>query len=58
MTLRWTEHAAIDLESIANYLFDHAPDRAEDLVNRIYAAPADLLTFPLARPAGQEAGNA
>ncbi|MCX6593234.1 MAG: type II toxin-antitoxin system RelE/ParE family toxin [Acidobacteria bacterium] len=57
MTLRWTAEAARDLERIANYLFDHAPDRAEDLVNRIYNAPADLLTFPHRGRPGKKRGT-
>jgi predicted transcriptional regulator len=32
---RCTSEAARDLERIAYYLFDHAPERAEDFVNRI-----------------------
>jgi plasmid stabilization system protein ParE len=32
MQLRWTEEAARDLECIADYLFEHAPERATDLV--------------------------
>jgi toxin ParE1/3/4 len=46
MELRWTEGAAKDLEHIADYLFEHAPGRAADLVRKIYDAPAVLLTFP------------
>jgi plasmid stabilization system protein ParE len=46
MQLRWTEEAANDLERITDYLFEHAPDRAAELVRTIYHAPAALLTFP------------
>jgi plasmid stabilization system protein ParE len=46
MQLRWTEEAANDLERIADYLFEHAPDRAGELVRTVYDAPAGLLTFP------------
>jgi plasmid stabilization system protein ParE len=46
MQLRWTEEAANDLERIADYLLLHAPDRAEELLHRVYDAPAALLTFP------------
>jgi addiction module RelE/StbE family toxin len=45
MQLRWTEEAANDLERIADYLLLHAPDRAEELVRRVYNAPAALLNF-------------
>jgi plasmid stabilization system protein ParE len=43
MQLRWTEEAASDLEQITNYLFEHAAERAADLVREIYQAPAVLL---------------
>lgn len=46
MELRWTENAAADLERISNYLFEQTPERALDLVQRIYDAPAELLNFP------------
>ena len=46
MELRWTEEAAADLEHIADYLFQNAPERAVELVRGIYNAPAALLTFP------------
>ena len=43
---RWTREAAADLERIADYLFQHVPDRAADLVRAVYDAPALLLEFP------------
>lgn len=46
MQLRWTEEAANDLEHIADYLLQHAPDRADQLIQRIYDAPSSLLTLP------------
>jgi toxin ParE1/3/4 len=46
MQLRWTEEAANDLERIADHLLLHAPDRASELLRRVYDAPAALLTFP------------
>jgi addiction module RelE/StbE family toxin len=46
MQLRWTEEAANDLERIADYLSQNTPGRAQELVQRIYDAPASLLTFP------------
>ena len=48
MKLRWTDEAASDLERIADYLFDHTPDRAPDLVSRIAGEQAscrDSRTF-------------
>jgi len=56
MQLRWTEEAANDLERIADYLLEHAPDRAQDLIDRVYDAPTTLLTFPnRGRPGKREA---
>jgi toxin ParE1/3/4 len=46
MQLRWTEEAASDLERIADYLVEHAPERAAQLVRAVYEAPVSLLTFP------------
>lgn len=54
MELRWTEEAAADLEHIADYLFQNAPERAADLVRGIYNAPAALLTFPYRGRAGRK----
>jgi plasmid stabilization system protein ParE len=44
MQLRWTEEAAHDLERIADYLLEHAPDRAQDLIARVYDAPTTART--------------
>jgi toxin ParE1/3/4 len=57
MELRWTEAAANDLERIAAYLFENAPDRAADLVRAIYRAPSALLKFPLSGRAGKKDGT-
>jgi toxin ParE1/3/4 len=57
MQLRWTEEAANDLERIADYLFEHAPDRAAELVRTVYDAPAALLTFPNRGRLGKKAGT-
>lgn len=46
MQLQWTEDAAIDLEHITDYLLEHAPERAAQLVRTLYDAPATLLTLP------------
>jgi toxin ParE1/3/4 len=46
MELRWTEEAANDLEHIADYLFENAPERAAGLIREIYKAPVALLKFP------------
>ncbi len=57
MQLRWTEGAAKDLEHIADYLFEHAPSRAADLVRKIYDAPSVLLTFPHRGRPGKKKGT-
>jgi addiction module RelE/StbE family toxin len=57
MQLRWTEEAANDLEHITDYLFEHAPDRAAELVRTIYYAPAALLTFPNRGRPGKREGT-
>ena len=36
MQLRWTKDAATDLERIADYLVQHAPERAAELVRTVY----------------------
>jgi len=46
MQLRWTEEAARDFKRIADYLFERAPERAEDVDRRIYEAPVMLLRSP------------
>jgi plasmid stabilization system protein ParE/predicted transcriptional regulator len=45
-SFRWTEKAANDLERIADHLLLHVPDRASELVRRVYEAPTAPLTFP------------
>ncbi len=57
MELRWSQHAADDLERITDYLFENAPDRAAELIDTVYAAPAALLTFPLRGRAGKKDGT-
>jgi len=57
MELRWTEESAADLERITDYLFEHAPNRAAELVREIYDAPADLLTFPRRGRPGKKTGT-
>lgn len=57
MELRWTEEAAADLERIADYLFEHAPERAERLVRALYDAPSGLLTFPHRGRPGKKEGT-
>jgi len=57
MQLRWIEGAAQDLEHIANYLFEHAPARAAELVRQIYDAPFALLQFPHRGRPGRKKGT-
>jgi toxin ParE1/3/4 len=57
MQLRWTREAAADLEHIADYLFQHVPERAPELVRTVYDAPAVLLEFPHRGRPGKTAGT-
>ena len=57
MQLRWTEEAANDLERIADYLLIHAPDRAQELVRRVYDASTTLLRFPNRGRSGKRGGT-
>jgi toxin ParE1/3/4 len=57
MELRWTEQAASDLEYIADYLFENAPERAAELVRAISNAPSALLTFPYRGRPGKKEGT-
>ena len=57
MQLRWTHEAAADLERIANYLFENTPERAADLVRRLYQSPSALLKFPLRGRPGTKPGT-
>ena len=57
MQLRWTREAAADLEGITDYLFQHVPERAAELVRTVYDAPALLLEFPHRGRPGKKAGT-
>ena len=57
MQLRWTEEAADDLERIADYLLNHTPGRAPELVRAVYDAPSALLTFPNRGRLGKKEGT-
>ena len=57
MELRWTKEAAADLERIADYLFQHVPDRAAELLRAVYDAPAVLLEFPHRGRPGKKEGT-
>jgi addiction module RelE/StbE family toxin len=57
MELRWTAEAANDLERIADYLLTNTPDRAPELIRRLYDAPTTLLTFPNRGRAGKKEGT-
>jgi toxin ParE1/3/4 len=57
MQLRWTKEAAADLEHIADYLFEHVPDRAVELVRAVYDAPTALLEYPHRGRPGKKVGT-
>jgi plasmid stabilization system protein ParE len=42
---------------IADYLFAHAPERAERLVRTLYESASSLLTFPNRGRSGKKAGT-
>ena len=58
MLVRWTEQAASDLEHITDYLFEHAPERAAELVRTVYDSPAGLVTYPNRGRLGKKDGTA
>ena len=49
--LDWTSDARDDLAAIDAYWWEHAPDRADDVLDRIEAAAEFLLGMPHAGPA-------
>ena len=57
MRLRWTEEAAADLERITDYLLIHTPNRAQELIARVYNSPTTLLTFPSRGRPGKKDGT-
>lgn len=57
MELRWTQAAAADLDRIADYLTEHAPSRARELVREIYEASAALPDFPRRGRPGKKDGT-
>lgn len=57
MQVRWTAAAAEDLENIANYLFDNAPEHAERLIRDLYRSASLLKKFPNRGRAGKKSGT-
>lgn len=57
MQLRWTQEASDDLERIAKYLFEHAPEHAERIVRVLFDTPSHLLKFPYRGRPGQKEGT-
>ena len=57
MQIRWTPAAVNDLETIADYLCDNAPERAAELVRQIYESPDRLTRFPRVGRAGRRHGT-
>src|SRR5947208_474105 len=58
MQVRWTREAAADLERIADYLSQHVPERAAELVRAVYDAPALAAGIPAPGPSRKEGGDA
>lgn len=57
MEFRWTEKAASDLERIADYLFEHVPEKAEEIIHVLYSVPDSLLSFPFRGRPGRKSGT-
>jgi addiction module RelE/StbE family toxin len=57
MYVRWTRAAYSDLENIADYLFDKAPEHAPRLVRELYNAPLSLEKFPNRGRKGRKPGT-
>jgi toxin ParE1/3/4 len=57
MRLRWTEAAAGDIEGIADYLFERTPEKAAQIVRKIYDAPSALKAFPNRGRQGRKQGT-
>jgi toxin ParE1/3/4 len=57
MRIMWTPAAAGDLEQITDYLYEQAPEIADDLVQRIYSAPSVLKQFPNTGRPGRKPGT-
>jgi len=57
MQVRWTAAATEDLENIANYLFDNAPEYAGRLTRELYNSASLLKTFPNRGRAGKKSGT-
>lgn len=57
MNLRWTTEAAVDLERIADCLFDKTPQNAARVLKRIYDATSRLSRFPYRGRVGKKAGT-
>ena len=57
MQVRWTQAAADDLDSIANYLFEKTPEHAPRLIRELYTAPSSLMRFPNRGRPGKKEGT-
>lgn len=57
MQVRWTAAAAEDLENIANYLFDNAPEHAARLTRELYKSASLLKKFPNRGRTGKKSGT-
>ena len=57
MRVLWTPAAADDLEHIADYLLEHNPAIATEIVRRIYTAANRLRKFPNIGRTGRKAGT-
>jgi toxin ParE1/3/4 len=57
MRVRWTMAASVDLEVIAEYLFEETPDNAARLIRELYRTPNTLKNFPERGRIGRKEGT-
>ena len=57
MQVRWTSAATEDLENVANYLFENAPEHAARLTRELYKSASLLKKFPNRGRAGKKSGT-
>jgi plasmid stabilization system protein ParE len=46
MIVRWTERAVADVERLHRFLLPHDAKRADELLDKLVAAPVSLVEFP------------
>lgn len=57
MRIRWSPHAAADLEHIVRHIHDDNPAAARRVATEIYEGASSLATFPNRGRSGKRAGS-